>query len=163
MRFDLAINGMILGLQKTGKLKVMRDGTQWRPFIHVRDVVKAYELLTESDPDEVNRQIINVGSNEQNYQILPLAQLLGKSFGKPYEVDWYGDVDRRSYRVNFDKISRLGFKAEYTPEFATKEICEALENGQVSDDIKTRTVEWYKHLLSVDESINDVMIGGRLL
>jgi len=41
MRFDLAINAMVLRLQKTKKISVMRDGTQWRPFIHVRDVAKA--------------------------------------------------------------------------------------------------------------------------
>ena len=35
MRFDLAINGMVLGALKTWKIPVMRDGSQWRPFLYV--------------------------------------------------------------------------------------------------------------------------------
>ncbi|MGA2669362.1 MAG: SDR family oxidoreductase [Ignavibacteria bacterium] len=163
MRFDLVINAMILRLQQTGKLSVMRDGTQWRPFIHVKDVARAYEFLAESDPEKVNKEIFNVGSNEQNYQIFPLAQLLGNSFGKPYEIVWYGDPDLRSYRVNFDKISRLGFKTIYTPEFASKEIYQGLEKGEIKDELKTRTVEWYKHLLSIEELINDVKLKDTIL
>ncbi len=31
MRFDLAINGMTLALHKNGSVKILRDGTQWRP------------------------------------------------------------------------------------------------------------------------------------
>jgi nucleoside-diphosphate-sugar epimerase len=151
MRFDLAINAMILRLYKTSKLPIMRDGNQWRPFIHVKDVARAYLLLSESPSDKVNGQIYNIGSDKQNYQIYPLAKELGDSMGKPYEIDWYGDVDKRSYRVSFKKIKdALGFDTQYTPSHATAEIMKALENGSLVDDTRTRTVEWYKHLLSCE-------------
>jgi len=163
MRFDLAINAMVLKLQKTGKISVMRDGTQWRPFIHVRDVAKAYLLLSEADPEKVNGQIFNVGSNEQNYQIYPLAKLLGDAIGKPYELEWYGDPDKRSYRVNFDKIAELGFKPDHTPEDAAKEICTAIEKGEITDDVKTRTVEWYKHLLNTETLLKEIRLKDTIL
>jgi len=163
MRFDLAINAMVLRLQKTGKISVMRDGSQWRPFIHVRDVAKAYLLLAEAESEKVNGQIFNVGSNDQNYQIHPLAKLLGDNIGKPYELDWYGDPDKRSYQVNFDKIAELGFKPDYTPRDATKEICEALERGEVTDGMKTRTVEWYKHLLGVEGLLKEIILRDTVL
>ncbi|MCX6642547.1 MAG: SDR family oxidoreductase, partial [Candidatus Bathyarchaeota archaeon] len=147
MRFDLAINAMILRLYKTGKISVMRDGSQWRPFIHVKDVVKAYMLLAEAASQKLNGQIFNIGSNEQNYQLYSLAKILGDNLGKPYVLDWYGDADKRSYQVNFDKINDLKYKVDYTPENAIKEIINALSSGEVTDDAKTRTVEWYKHLL----------------
>ncbi len=83
MRFDLAINAMVLKLYNTGKISVMRDGTQWRPFIHVKDVVKAYIQLSTCEPDIVNGEIFNIGSNDQNYQIYPLAEKLGEGIGKP--------------------------------------------------------------------------------
>jgi nucleoside-diphosphate-sugar epimerase len=38
MRFDLAINGMTYGAWKTGKLPLMRDESQYRPFVHIEDV-----------------------------------------------------------------------------------------------------------------------------
>lgn len=41
MRFDLAINGMTYGAWKNGKLPLMRDGSQWRPMVHVKDAAHA--------------------------------------------------------------------------------------------------------------------------
>jgi nucleoside-diphosphate-sugar epimerase len=37
MRFDLAINGMTYGAWNDAVLPLMRDGTQWRPMVHVKD------------------------------------------------------------------------------------------------------------------------------
>ena len=45
MRFDLAINGMVYGAWKTGKLPLMRDGSQWRPMVHVRDAAWAQIMM----------------------------------------------------------------------------------------------------------------------
>ena len=47
MRFDLAINGMTYGAWKTGKLPLMRDGSQWRPMVHVRDVAAAMNFMSK--------------------------------------------------------------------------------------------------------------------
>lgn len=164
MRFDLAINAMVLKLFRTGKISVMRDGTQWRPFIHVNDVAKSYLMLSEADPDLVNGQIINVGSNEQNYQIYPLAELLGEAMNRPYELEWYGDPDKRSYQVNFDKIhDAVGFLPDYTPKDCVREIMEGLENDTITDDIKTKTVHWYKHLLSSEKLVKEILVKDTIL
>lgn len=148
MRFDLAINGIVLGLYKTGKIPVMRDGAQWRPFIHVKDVAKAFITVLESPSDKVNGQIFNAGSDEQNYQIHPLAELIGESVGIPYQIEWYGSPDKRSYKVSFNKIkSILRFTTDYTARDGAVEVYDALKDGNVTDSLKTKTVEWYKHLL----------------
>lgn len=164
MRFDLAINGMVLGLWKTKKIPVMRDGTQWRPFIHVKDTAKAIINVMEAPPDNVNGEIFNAGSNEQNYQIHPLAKMVGEALPIPFEVEWYGSPDSRSYRVNFDKIRKvLGFGPEYTPREGALEIFESLESGEVTDSIKTKTVEWYKHLLNTHSMMQEIIIRDTLL
>jgi nucleoside-diphosphate-sugar epimerase len=164
MRFDLAINAMSLILYRTGKIMVMRDGKQWRPFIHVRDVARAYETVSTADPEIVNGQILNVGSNEQNYQIYPLAEELGESLGKPYAIEWYGDPDKRSYRVNFDKITNnLDFHIKYTPNDAAKEIYKAIDEHRVDDNIRTKTVEWYKYLTESEKLLKKLMIKDTIL
>ena len=164
MRFDLAINAMVLKLHKTGKILVMRDGAQWRPFIHVKDVAKAYALLSECTSDKVNGEIFNVGSNEQNYQIYPLAKILGDAISKPYELEWYGDPDKRSYRVKFDKIrKKLGFETNYTPKDGAKEIYMSLEKRQINDNIKSRTVEWYKYLLNSEKLLKEIILKDTIL
>jgi len=164
MRFDLAINGIVLGLYKTGKIPVMRDGTQWRPFIHVKDAAKAFITFLESPSDKVNGQVFNVGSDEQNYQIHPLAELIGKSVGVPFEIEWYGSPDKRSYKVSFKKIGgTLSFKPDYTAREGAIEVYSALREGKVTDSLKTKTVEWYKHLLEAHAIAKEVALRGSVL
>ncbi len=149
MRFDLAINGMVKGFFKNGKIPILRDGNQWRPFVHVRDTSKAMILVLEAPKEKVNKEIFNVGSDEQNYQIFDLAKRIAEAIGIPFKYEWYGLPDHRSYRVSFKKIKKvLNFSPDYDAEKGATEIWEALKSGKLNpDDPKTITVEWYKHLL----------------
>jgi len=165
MRFDLAINGMTLGFFKNGKIPIMRDGTQWRPFVHVKDTSKAFIMTMEADKELVNGQIFNVGSNDQNYQIFQLAKLIAESIGIPFKYEWYGSPDHRSYRVNFDKIYKtLKFTPDYTPREGAREIYSALKDGTLDpNDMRTITVKWYKHLLHMHDFLKEIELNGRLL
>ncbi len=165
MRFDLAINGMTLGFYKNGKIPIMRDGKQWRPFIHVKDTSNAFVKILEADAELVNGQIFNAGSNEQNIQIYDLAQLIAKSINLPFNYEWYGSPDKRSYRVSFNKIKEtLNFKPQYIPKEGAKEVFKALKDERISeDDPRTITVKWYKHLLEIHTLIKEVEINGVIL
>lgn len=164
MRFDLAINGMILGFYKNGKIPILRDGNQWRPFVHVRDTSKAFIMALEAEKELVAGQIFNVGANSQNCQIYPLAELVAESVNLPFQFEWYGSPDHRSYQVSFDKIKQtLGFRPDYTPQDGAREIYQALKEGRVFDGPKTITVQWYKHLLEMQKFIKEVEIDGVLL
>ena len=161
MRFDLAINGMTFGAWKTGRLPLMRDGTQWRPMVHVRDTARAQMFILEADPARVNGQVFNVGSAGNVYQIGPLGELVAGCVPQEVEVEWYGDPDRRSYRVAFDKIEALGYRAEKTAADGVAEICEALEAGTVDKVIRTMTLDWYRELTRWHRIIREVeMYGG---
>jgi len=150
MRFDLAINGMVKGFFKNGKIPILRDGTQYRPFVHVMDVCKAIHLAIEADDEKINGEIFNVGSNEQNVQIFELAKRVADAIGVEFNYEWYGFPDNRSYRVNFNKIKEvLNFHPDYTIEDGAREVYEALKSGKLDpDDPTTITVEWYKRLIS---------------
>ena len=146
MRFDLAINGMVRGLFKTRKIPLLRDGTQWRPFVHVKDTARAMLMLLNAPPDATTGQVFNIGADEQNYQILPLAKIVAEAAGLPSDNEWYGAPDHRSYRVSFQKIRDLmGFTPLWTPREGVPEIYDALRQGAVDpDDPRTVTVGWYK-------------------
>lgn len=150
MRFDLAINGMTRGLFTSGVIPILRDGTQWRPFVHVKDTVRALIALMEAPAETVNGEIFNIGSDEQNVQVMPLAKSVATAVGLPFEFEWYGLPDHRSYQVSFRKAQEvLGFATRYTPEDGARETYEMLKDGTVApDDPKTITVEWYKHLIA---------------
>jgi nucleoside-diphosphate-sugar epimerase len=164
MRFDLAINAMVLGLYKNAKIAVMRDGTQWRPFIHIKDAVTAYKLTMTEQTDTINGQIFNVGSDEQNYQILYLTKLIGESLNIDYEIEWYGSKDFRSYKVSFKKFKEgVKFKPAFTPKEGAQEIYKALKTGKLEESAKTKTVEWYKHLIASYNLTSEVAIRNTLL
>ncbi len=163
MRFDLAINGMTYGAWKTGRLPLMRDGSQWRPMVHVRDTAWAQVFMLRADADKVNGEIFNVGSAENVYQIAPLGELVAKLVPRKVEIEWYGDPDHRSYRVAFDKIESLGYKAKLTAEDGVRQICEALEAGLVDKTKETITLEWYKELHKWHRIIKEIELYGGIL
>ena len=164
MRFDLAVNGMTLGFYKNKQIPIMRDGKQWRPFIHVKDVAEAYVKVIKAPSEKINGKIFNVGSERQNYQILQLAKEVAKAIGIPFKKQWYGDPDSRTYRISFKKIKdTLGYDTKYTVSDGTKEIYQALNGGKTTDSIKTKTVEWYKHLLESKDLIDSITIKNRVL
>lgn len=164
MRFDLAINGMTLGLWEKGTIPMLRDGNQWRPMIHIRDTSKAFIAAIGADKSKVNGERFNVGSNEQNYQIMQCGELVAKGLGKEFKFEWYGAPDHRSYQVSFDKIKNvLGFTPDWTAEKAAAEIGEALDSGTVKPDIKTKTVAWYQELIDWENRIKDLAPDGYIL
>lgn len=164
MRFDLAINGMALGMWQNGSIPLLRDGTQWRPMIHIRDTSKAFIAAIGADKSSVNGERFNVGSNDQNYQILQCGELVAKGLGKEFKFEWYGAPDHRSYRVNFDKVKRvLGFTPDWTPELASAEIGKALESGAVKPDIKTKTLAWYQELIDWQKRMSELAPDGYIL
>lgn len=163
MRFDLAINGMTYGAWKTGKLPLMRDGSQWRPMVHVRDTSRAQAFMLTADAGKVNGQIFNVGSAANVYQIGPLGELVAAAINRPVEIEWYGDPDHRSYRVAFDKIEALGFRAELTAADGVSEIVALLDQGRLEKGPETITLQWYSELVRWHEIIRQSELHGGMI
>lgn len=163
MRFDLAINGMSYGAWKTGKLPLMRDGNQWRPMVHVRDTANAMCFMLEAESNRINGERFNVGSEANNYQLGPLAEIVADAVPRDVEIEWYGDPDHRSYRVNFNKIESLGYRATREAADGVNEICEALENGTTDKTKKTITLEWYQELMHWHSIIKEVEMNGGII
>jgi len=147
MRFDLVVNAMTWSLFKFGKINVMRPGTQVRPNVHVDDVCSAIIKIIESETSIIEREIFNIGSTDQNYEIQQLAELIGRSVTNDYSIEWFGEGDRRTYCVIFQKLRDiLGFKPKHTVQNAAKNIYEKLINGEIEKRINTLVINWYEKL-----------------
>ncbi len=153
---------MTYGAWKTGRLPLMRDGSQWRPMVHVRDTSSAMAFLLTADPTLITGEVFNVGSEENVYQIGPLGELVADTVPGDVEIEWYGDPDHRSYRVSFDKIERIGWKAQRKAEDGVAEVVEALERGDTDRTLETITLDWYKSLARFQSILQDVTIDGAL-
>ena len=168
MRFDLAINGMTFGAWKNRVLPLMRDGSQYRPMVHVQDTTDVMIQLLETDQSKINGQIFNVGSDACNFQIGPLgdaiAEAVGRQIKSKVDVEWYGDPDHRSYRVNFGKIEKaLDWHAKWDGDRGVVEIVEALERGDIDKTTKTLTLDWYRTLVEWHRTIKEVEKYGGIL
>lgn len=144
MRFDLVANAMTLTLFKDKKIRVGRPGIQIRPVVHIKDVVDGIVRVIEAPLDLVNGEIFNVGSDEQNYRIIDLANEIFKALGKESVIEFYGEPDTRSYIVSFKKIQNiLKFKCKYTITDGVKEVYSALEDGIIRDEPWTKVIDWW--------------------
>jgi nucleoside-diphosphate-sugar epimerase len=162
MRFDLVINVMTMNAWKSGRIYILGGGKQWRPIVHVKDVARAFMTVIEADKTKVNGQIFNVGSNEQNYQVVHMA-LIVKDVMPYLQIDVVPeDPDKRDYNVCFDKITNvLGYRAERSPHEGVVEVKQALENGLIDpDDIRTVTLKYYKYLVEAEKILKEVTYRG---
>jgi len=68
VRFNLVVNHFVFRGLTDRPLTVYGDGSNWRPFIHVRDAARAYQHAA-LEPDAWDERVYNVGSNDGNYRI----------------------------------------------------------------------------------------------
>jgi nucleoside-diphosphate-sugar epimerase len=132
-RFDLVVN--LLAAQAVCEKRItIFGGNQWRPFIHVNDAAEAILKCLEAPLHAVKGQIFNVGSDDQNYQIAQLGDLIKKLIPDVEVIRQGDDTDRRNYRVSFAKIRKhLGFTPRYTVADGILEIKAAIEAGRIRD------------------------------
>jgi len=131
-RFDLVVNLLTARAYQDSKITIF-NGEQWRPFIHVRDVVEAIVLAMEAPVRLVSGEIFNVGDSDLNHTLQGIAQIIKHVFPET-EVEHIANSDRRNYRVNFDKIrNRLGFKARYTVQYGVEDLRAAFTQQVIRD------------------------------
>lgn len=165
MRFDLVVNIMTMRAWKDRVIYIMGGGEQWRPLIHVQDVVDAFMLALEAPSTKVSGHIFNVGSDDQNYQVVQLAQFVVDVVPNVTIHRIPDDPDRRSYNVAFGKIHEtLGFATRRRVHEGIVEIKQALERGAVlPDDPTCFTLQWYKSIIAWSRRIEDLTCRGAVL
>lgn len=155
MRFDLAVNGMAWGAWSTGRLPLMRDGSQWRPLMHVRDAARAIRFVLEQPANRVGGRILNAGPPDGNRRLAELAEEVRAAMPRPARVEWYGDPDARSYRVAFDRLAALGWRAEHGVGAAAVEIAALLDAGRLERTPSTITLGWYEEVERRSGAVSD--------
>ncbi|MCB0418662.1 MAG: SDR family oxidoreductase [Bdellovibrionales bacterium] len=165
MRFDLVINLMTLSAWRDGQIVIMGGGKQWRPVVHIGDVVEAFCICINAPASAVAGEIFNVGSDEQNYQVFQLAYMIKSVFSGVKLITAPDDADKRSYNVSFKKIHEtLNYTASRTPLSAAKELKEALTMGKIDIyDKRLNTLKHYQHLLEVQETFSALAEDGKII
>jgi nucleoside-diphosphate-sugar epimerase len=131
-RFDLVVNNLSGWAHTTGVLKVMSDGTPWRPLVHIEDIALAALCAVEAPREAVHDEAFNVGRADANYQVRDIALAVQRAFPEAaLDITGESGGDPRSYRVAFDKAltSLPGFTPRWTLEAGVEEVARWLRDG----------------------------------
>lgn len=121
IRFDVVIN-MLVGMAITKKEIILNsNGQSWRPHLHINDAVNVIQHCIEFE-NYNNHLLLNVGQNVDNKKIIDIAKIVaqeckcninfldgfvGKATDLFHDRKIKGNIDKRSYFVNFDKIHKI--------------------------------------------------------
>ena len=107
LRCDIVLNDLVARAVLTGRVRVLSDGTPWRPLVHVEDISRAVAMVIEAPREAVHDEAFNVGGEHGNHQIRELAEIVAHTVpGCSVEITGEAGADPRSYRVDFSKLRR---------------------------------------------------------
>ncbi|KST66475.1 NAD-dependent epimerase/dehydratase family protein [Mastigocoleus testarum] len=137
MRFDIVLNNLAGLAWTTKEIKMISDGTPWRPLVHALDICKAIVCTLEAPRDIIHNQIFNVGDTSNNYRVKEVAEIIASIF-KGCELS-FGDSggDNRSYRVSFEKINTKlpGFKCDWNAQLGAQQLYDLFEQIDMTEDM----------------------------
>jgi nucleoside-diphosphate-sugar epimerase len=129
-RIDLVVNNLLACALAKGDIRIMSDGQPWRPLIHCRDIAHAFVAILHAPVEKVHNKAINIGANEENYQVKDVAEKV-QQLVPDAKIVFTGEVgnDPRDYRVNFDLLNRLlpDFELEYSLDTGMEDLYRQLK------------------------------------
>lgn len=137
MRFDIVLNNLAGHAWTAHEVKMTSDGTPWRPLVHVNDICEAIRLALEAPRQAVHNEVFNVGSDEQNYRIREIAEIVAGAFPGCALSFGPSGGDNRSYRVSFAKIREHlpAFRCRWTAERGARQLHDIFEQITMSKEV----------------------------
>lgn len=125
LRIDLVVNNLLGSALAYNEIRIMSDGSPWRPLIHCRDIARASIAFMEAPKGRVHNLAVNVGGNSENYRVKDVGDQVQRLIPSA-TVAYTGEVgaDPRNYRVNFDLLGQVlpDFKLAYDLESGMEEL-----------------------------------------
>jgi nucleoside-diphosphate-sugar epimerase len=137
LRADIVVNNLVGHAVTTGKVLLMSDGTPWRPLVHIRDIISAFQACLVAPRDVIHDEAFNIGMPGENYRIRDVAEIV-KDVVPGCEVEYApgASADTRNYRVDFGKAAeRLpGFQPTWTVREGVEELYGAYTSAELTAD-----------------------------
>ena len=129
LRMDLVLNDFVGAALTCGTIRILSDGSPWRPLVHVADIAQAFATILETPREQWHNQALNIGCEEQNYRVRDLAEIVQKVLPES-RIEYAGTAgpDPRDYRVSFAKVRKLvpGFKPQWNAERGARDLAQQL-------------------------------------
>jgi nucleoside-diphosphate-sugar epimerase len=163
LRLDVVLNNLAAWGHTTGKIRLLSDGSAWRPLVHVEDIARATCALLESPRQVVHDQAFNIGSSEQNVRIRELAEVLHELLECEVEMTDDATADPRSYRVDFGKLGAAlpDFVCRWNARDGAAQLAAAYESVGLTGDEFLETGR-YTRLAQLKRLIDGGLLDGEL-
>jgi nucleoside-diphosphate-sugar epimerase len=128
LRLDVVLNNLVGWAFTTGRIRLLSDGSSWRPIVHVRDIGRAVLATVAAPHDLIHDRAYNVGATAENYRIRDLAAIVHDVLPEcEVELAEGAGTDPRSYRVDFGRFERAfpAYRAEWTAAEGARELADA--------------------------------------
>jgi nucleoside-diphosphate-sugar epimerase len=133
IRFNLVVNHFVFRALTGRPLTVYGDGSNWRPFIHVRDAARAYAHAARH-PQRWPQFVYNVGANDQNYRIETVAEVVRDTLDRDLDITYLEDEQPGpSYNVTFDRLAETGFEPTLTLRKGIADLAERFRTDEPLD------------------------------
>jgi nucleoside-diphosphate-sugar epimerase len=141
LRLDLLLNNLVGWAHASGEIRLISDGTPWRPIVHVEDIARAFASLVEAPRTAVHKQAFNVGVDGENYQVRELAEMVARTMpGSRVAYGPQAAPDARDYRVSFAKLREAvpSYKPVWSAQDGIGELSRAYKRfGLTQDDLES--------------------------
>ena len=137
LRCDLVVNDLVASALLTGEVRLLSDGSAWRPLVHAEDIAAAFLALLEAPREVVHAQAYNVGSTAENYLIRDVAALVAAAVpGSTVTFAGGANPDKRNYRVSCDRISAdvPAFRPKWTVKAGAEQLVEKYRTHRLTLD-----------------------------
>jgi nucleoside-diphosphate-sugar epimerase len=138
LRLDIVVNNLTGWAVTTGQVRILSDGSPWRPLVHVADIAAAFEACLTAPRESIHAQALNIGRNGENYQIRDVAEIVGEAVpGSVVSFAPGGEPDTRDYRVDFSKAAELlsDFHPAWDVRAGARELYESYVANGMDDEL----------------------------
>ena len=138
LRLDVVVNDLVASALLTGEVRVLSDGSPWRPVVHAQDIASVVAEVLAAPRDVVHDAVFNVGFSSENYRVRDLAEIVASAVdGSRVVITGETGPDPRSYRVDFSRLARAfpALTPAWTVQRGSEDLLERLqEHGMRAAD-----------------------------
>lgn len=142
LRADIVLNNLVGHALLSGEVRVLSDGTPWRPLVHAADLARAFAAALTAPREAVHDRAFNIGSEVNNVTVAEIAGQVAEAVpGSRVVITGETGADPRSYRVDFSRFRAAvpGFDCEWTVRQGADELADAYrKHGLHEEDFERR-------------------------
>lgn len=170
LRTDIVVNNLVGYALLTGEVRVLSDGTPWRPLVHAGDIATAFASALTAPRDAIHCRAFNVGTEDNNLRVSEIADAVAAAVpGSRVVITGETGADPRSYRVDFSRLRAAlpGYQCTWSVPAGATELAAAYAQHGLTQEAFDRRFTRLARLAdrtaqgSLDESLRPIGKGSR--